>query len=136
MAQYDKPLPNVNEDNKEFWGGCKAHELRFQKCKACFHIRWPASMICPMCYSRDTQWVVASGKGKVYTFAVYHVAYHRGFKHDLPYVVADVELDEGPHILTNIVGCHPDEVRCDMPVAVTWEDITEEFSLPKFRPIL
>ncbi len=132
---YNKPLPNVDGDTREFWTGCKEHELRFQKCKDCGHIRWPASMICPMCYSRDTQWIIASGKGKVYTFVVYHVAYHRGFEDDLPYVVADVELEEGPRLLTNIVGCRPDEVKCDMPVEVTWEDITEEFSLPKFRPI-
>ena len=135
MVDYNKPLPHVNEDTKAFWTGCKAHELRFQKCKDCGHIRWPASMICPMCYSRDTQWIIASGKGKVYTFVVYHVAYHRGFVDDLPYVVADVELEEGLHLLTNIVGCRPDEVKCDMPVEVTWERITEEFSLPKFRPI-
>jgi len=135
MVDYNKPLPNVNQDSKEFWTGCKVHELRFQKCKDCGHIRWPASMICPLCYSRDTQWIVASGKGKVYTFVVYHVAYHPGFKDDVPYVVAVVELEEGPHLLTNIVGCKPDEVRCDMPVEVTWEDITEEFSLPQFRPI-
>jgi uncharacterized OB-fold protein len=135
MVTYNKPLPNVNGDTREFWTGCKAHELRFQKCKDCGHIRWPASVICPMCYSRDTQWIVASGKGKVYTFVVYHVASHRGFVNDLPYVVADVELEEGPHLLTNIVGCRPDEVKCDMPVEVTWEDITEKFSLPKFRPI-
>ena len=135
MVDYNKPLPNVNEDTREFWTGCKAHELRFQKCKDCGHIRWPASMICPVCHSRDTQWIIASGRGKVYTFVVYHVAYHRGFEDDLPYVVADVELEEGPRLLTNIVGCRPDEVKCDMPVEVTWERITEEFSLPKFRPI-
>ena len=62
---YNKPLPNVDGDTQEFWAGCKEHELRFQKCKDCGHIRWPASMICPMCYSRDTQWIIASGKGKV-----------------------------------------------------------------------
>ena len=61
---YNKPLPNVNEDTKEFWSGCKEHELRFQKCKDCGHIRWPASMIFPMCYSRDTQWIVASEKAQ------------------------------------------------------------------------
>jgi len=135
MADYNKPLPEVNEDNKEFWTGCKSHELRFQKCKSCGHIRWPASIICPICHSRDLQWIVASGKGKIYTFAVYHVAYHRGFENDLPYTVADIELEEGPHILSNIVGCSHHKVRCDMPVVLSWEDITEEFSLPKFRPL-
>ena len=47
---------------------------------------------------------------------------------------AIVELDEGPHLLTNIVGCGPDKVKCDMPVEVIWDDISEEFSLPKFKP--
>ncbi len=87
-----------------------------------------------MCYSYDTEWIVASGKGKVYTFAVYHQAYYKVFENDLPYVTAVVELEGGPRLLSNIVGCSPEEVRCDMPVEVTWEDISEEFSLPKFKP--
>jgi uncharacterized OB-fold protein len=134
MGEYNKPIPNINGDTKEFWVGCKKHELRFQKCKACGHVRWPASIICPVCYSEETEWMVAKGKGRVYTFVVYHVAYHPGFVNGLPYVVADVELEEGPRLLTNIVGCRPDEVKCEMIVEVTWEDVTEEFSLPKFRP--
>jgi uncharacterized OB-fold protein len=87
-----------------------------------------------MCYSNETKWIVTRGKGKVYSFVVYHVAYHPRFENDLPYVVADVELEEGPRLLTNIVGCRLDEVKCEMLVEVTWEDITEEFSLPKFKP--
>lgn len=92
-------------------------------------------MICPVCYSEDSGWVVSSGKGRVFTFVVYHQAFLRAFESDLPYVVAIVELEEGPHILTNIIGCEPDGVRCDMPVEVTWEDVTEDFSLPKFHPL-
>jgi uncharacterized OB-fold protein len=134
MGEYNKPLPNVNDDSKEFWAGCKEHQLRFQKCQACGHLRWPPSIICPMCYSKETKWIVARGKGKVYTFAVYHVAYDPAFEKDLPYVVADVELEEGPRLVTNVVGCRPDEVRCEMLVEVTWDDITEQFSLPKFKP--
>ena len=87
-----------------------------------------------MCYSSETEWIVASGKGTVYTFGVCHHTYHRAFENELPYVIAIVELEEGPQILTNMVGCSPEEVRCDMPVEVTWEDVTEEFSLPKFKP--
>lgn len=134
MNTYTKPLPNVNDDNKEFWTGCKAHQLRFQRCQSCGHVRWPASMFCPLCLARKREWIVPKGKGRVYTFAVYHVAYHPGFEKELPYVVAIVELDEGLRLLTNIVGCPPEEVTCDIRVEVTWEDVTEEFSLPKFRP--
>lgn len=134
MGEYNKPLPNVNGDTKEFWAGCKEHQLRFQRCKSCGHVRWPASFICPMCYSKETKWIVAEGKGKVYTFAVYHVAYYPAFEIELPYVVVDVELEEGPRLINNIVGCQPDEVKCEMPVEMVWNDITEEFSLPKFKP--
>ncbi len=65
---------------------------------------------------------------------MYHVAFHPAFKSDLPYVTAVVKLAEGPFILTSIVGCNPSELECDMPVEVVWDDSSEEFSLPKFRP--
>lgn len=136
MPAYEKPFPRINDDNREFWTGCRKHELRFQKCRVCGHVRWPPSILCPKCHSRDTEWIVALGKGRIYTFVVYHVAYDPAFEPDLPYVVATVALEEGPHLLTNIVGCAPAEISCDMPVEVCWEDITEEFSLPKFRPAL
>ena len=130
----EKPLPQINSDTQPFWDGCRKHELRFQKCVACDHVRWPPSMICPECYDSRTEWIKAVGKGVVYTYAVYHRAFHPAFKDDLPYVSAVVELEEGPHLLTNIIGCRPDDVRCDMPVEVVWEDVIEEFSLPKFKP--
>ena len=132
---YEKPLPQPNPDTKPFWEGCRKHELRFQKCRNCGHVRWPPSIICPMCYSQDTEWIRASGKGKIYTFAAYHQAFHKAFENGLPYVTAIIELEEGPRLLSNIVGCKPQDVRCDMPLEVTWEDINEEFSLPKFKPI-
>ncbi|MFP3927779.1 MAG: Zn-ribbon domain-containing OB-fold protein [Desulfobacteraceae bacterium] len=134
MTDQQKPLPQVNGDNKEFWAGCREHRLKFQKCRSCGQVRWPAAMLCPRCHSTETDWIDASGRGVVYTFAVYHVAYIPAFKDELPYVVATIELEEGPHLLSNVVGCSPEVVRCGMPVEVVWEDVTDEFSLPKFRP--
>jgi len=132
---YEKPVPKPNSDTRAFWVGCKDHELRFQKCKECGHVRWPPSVVCPKCYSSETEWIVSKGKGRVYSFVVYHVAFHPSFRDEVPYVTAIVELQEGPHLLTNIVGCKASEIKCDMPVEVLWEDITEEFSLPKFKPV-
>ena len=91
-------------------------------------------MFCPECHTSQTQWIVACGKGSVYTFAVFHRSFHQAFEGDLPYVTAIVELEEGPHLLTNIIGCPPDQIHCGMPVEVTWEDVSKEFSLPKFMP--
>jgi len=131
---YEKPLPRINADNQLFWEGCKDHELRFQKCASCGHVRYPPSIVCPGCHCRDYQLIVSAGTGKVYTYAVYHTAYHPGFQGDVPYVVAVVELDEGPRLLTNIVGCTSEKVFCEMPVLVAWQDVTLEISLPMFTP--
>ena len=132
---YEKPLPKPNADTRPFWEGCQENQLRFQKCRHCDHIRWPPSFICPKCHSSDTEWIVASGKGMIYSYVVYHVAFHPAFENDLPYVTAVVKLAEGPYILTNIVGCDPSALKCDMPVEVVWDDTSQEFSLPKFKPV-
>jgi uncharacterized OB-fold protein len=132
---YDKPVPKLNADNRLFWEGCLKHELRFERCNNCGYVRWPPSYLCPWCHSTETNCMISKGIGRIYTFAVYHTAFHPGFAADLPYTVAVVVLDEGPHILTNIVGCQPDKVRCEMPVGVVWEDVDERITLPKFRPL-
>jgi uncharacterized protein len=130
---YTKPLPITSADTKAFWEGCRKHEIRIQKCSDCDHLRWPPAYLCPHCLSRNTQWIKASGRGTVYSYVVYHVAYDPVFREDLPYVVALVALEEGPHFLTNIVGCDPHEVACEMAVEVAWDDVAETVSLPKFR---
>gem|GEM_PF-5456312 len=101
---YEKPLPKVNADTERFWEGCRTHELRFQQCSTCGHVRFPPSVLCPQCHARELTWIAAGGTGKIYTYAIYHVAYYPGFLGEIPYVVAVVELDEGPRMLTNIVG--------------------------------
>ncbi|MCX7634979.1 MAG: OB-fold domain-containing protein [Syntrophales bacterium] len=133
MAQ-NKPLPKINADSRFFWEGCQTHELRFQKCTSCGQIRWPPALLCPHCLSAETETIKAAGRGTVYSFAVYHTAFDPAFRDDVPYVVAIVALEEGPHLITNIVGCHPADVSCDMAVEVIWEDSPQGLTLPKFRP--
>ncbi|MBS3758459.1 MAG: Zn-ribbon domain-containing OB-fold protein [Desulfobacterales bacterium] len=132
---YAKPLPQVNADTRPFWQGCRQHLLKIQKCKNCGLLRWPPAFICPACLSSEVEWVVAKGRGRVYSFAVYHSAYQPGFQDELPYVVALVDLDEGPRMITNIVGCDPGGVYCEMAVEIVWDDVSEAFSIPKFRPL-
>ncbi|MDP2918874.1 MAG: Zn-ribbon domain-containing OB-fold protein [Dehalococcoidia bacterium] len=132
---YQKPLPQPNADDKFFWDGCKQHRLLFQKCLKCGLVRWPPSILCPDCYSHDTEVIESKGSGELYTWAVYHRPYHPGFAGELPYITAVIELTEGPHFLSNMVGCKADDLKCDMPVEMVWDDITPEFSLPKFKPV-
>jgi uncharacterized OB-fold protein len=85
------------------------------------------------CGSTDLEFVDASGQGEVYS----HTTVHRSPLPDVevPYVVALVRLDEGPVLLTNIVDCPPDDVRCDMRVEVSWRALSDGRNLPVFRPV-
>ena len=76
-----------------------------------------------------------SGRGKVFSFVTFHRVYRPAFAQDVPYVVALVELEEGPRVLTNILGISHEDVRCEMPVEVVFDDYDDEISIPKFRPL-
>jgi uncharacterized OB-fold protein len=82
----------------------------------------------------DSEWVKLSGKGEVYSFIIVHRRYHPAFAADIPYVVAIIEVEEGLRMLSNVIGCKPDAVRIGMPVEVSFEDVSPEFALPKFKP--
>jgi len=135
MTDYTKPLPIITDDNREYWNYCKAHEFRMQKCRDCGHIRFPPNILCPKCHSMEAEWVKLSGRGKIYSFVVYRVPYHPGYTNDIPYDVAVIQLDEGPRMDSNITGIEISELKVDMPVEVYFDDVTEEVSLPKFRPV-
>ena len=134
MTTYEKPLPPVDEDTAPFWEYCKKHELRMQKCTQCGHVRYPPGVVCPQCHSMEAEWTKLSGKGKIYTFCIYHQIYHEAYSKDVPYAVATIHLDEGPRMLSNIVGCKLEDIKVDMPVEVYFEDVTDGFTLPKFKP--
>ena len=133
---YKKPIPSPSPETKRFWDGCKKHELWLPFCHDCQTFYWYPRDFCPSCFSWDTEWRRASGRGTVYTFAIQYRAWHPGFADDIPYVTALIDLEEGPRLYANLVGIEPDpkHVRCDMPVEVVFEDISDEISLPKFQP--
>ena len=134
MSDYAKPIPTPSEDSGPYWEAARNHELKLQQCRKCSAFRFPPAEVCSECTSEAYDWKPVSGKGRVFSFVIYHRAYHPGFQDEIPYVVGVIELDEGARMLSNVIGCKPEEVRCDMPVEVAFEDITEEMSLPKFRP--
>lgn len=132
--KYEKLLPRINEMSRPYWEGAKRHELLLQKCQECGHYRYPPGETCPSCLSDKLEWVKVSGRGSVYTWTVFHQAYHPAYKDDIPYAVVVVELEEGPRMITNLVNCRIEDIKVGMPVEVAFDDVTEEVSLPKFRP--
>jgi|SRR5271156_3288482 len=133
-APAAKPLPVPTLETRSYWEGCKAHELRIQRCAACGHYQFFPRMYCTRCMSDRVEWVRASGRGQVLSYTIVHRPVSAAFKDDVPYVVALVTLDEGPTMMTNIVGCSPESLAIGMAVTVVFEDWTEAISIPKFRP--
>ncbi|MCZ6890585.1 MAG: OB-fold domain-containing protein [Gammaproteobacteria bacterium] len=137
MADATRPLPNPNEpDTKDYWAATKDHELRYQKCDECGTIVFHPRRHCTGCLSPSLSWQTASGKGTVYTYSVVRQSYHPFFREHIPYAIAWVDLDEGPRLLTNIVGVDDPltDVHCGQRVEVDWED-HEELSIPLFKPV-
>ena len=133
-TQYQKPTPEINDENRAFWEGCRQGELRVQKCSNCGHIRH-LSPACPQCLKAEHEWVAASGRGTVYSWIVVHQRYNRAFEEDLPYNVTIVELDEGPRMVTSLVDVENQEIKAGTPVEVVFDRVTEEITLPKFKRI-
>ncbi len=131
---YRKPLPRIDEESRGWWEALARHELYFQRCRDCGTKRLYPRALCPSCLSSATEWVRASGRGTVYSFTVTHQNQAPGFRDELPYVLAIVELEEGVRLMTNVVGAAPDAVRIGMPVQVVFDDVTPEITLPKFGP--
>ena len=130
-----KPVPVVNPWAKPFWDAAREERLTIQKCTDCGKNIFYPRIACPECFSSNVEWVEASGRGTVYTYTVVENNCPSAFVVDLPYVVAVVRLEEGVQLLSNIVGCDPYEVTCDMPVEVVFEKLDDEFTLPKFKPV-
>ncbi len=91
--------------------------------------------VCPHCLGNDLEWRRVSGRGRLHTFTVVHRG-QKGFPIGPPYVIAIVELDEGPRMMTNLVGIDPDPAKLSigMPVEVVFQDVSAEVALPHFRP--
>ena len=133
-TEYQKPLPEITEETKEYWEGCKRHELRMQRCKECGTYVWYPQPMCHNCNSMNLEWTRVSGKGMVYSYTIIHHPTGRAWESEVPYAVVLVELPEGVRMVSNLVDCRQEDVKIGMPVEVVFDDVTQEITLPKFRP--
>lgn len=136
MSEWEKFMPVATEDSEEYWEHCSEDELYLQKCSDCGHVRMPPAVLCPKCLSEKGEWTRMSGRGKVWSFVVFHHAYYPGYEEDIPYNTAIIELEEGPRMHTNVVGCENEDLYIGMPVEVLFEPMEddEDIHLPKFKP--
>lgn len=131
----ERPLPRPNAMSEPFWAAARRHELRLQRCMECREIRYYPRPRCPNCQSGEYEWEKLSGQGSVYTYTVVHRPVARWFMDRVPLVCAIVELKEGVRVLSDLEEIEPERVDIGMAVEAFFEDVNEEISLLKFRPV-
>ena len=132
-----KPRPDVNDAaTAPYWEAVARHELTLPRCGDCGLVFLPPRQLCPGCWSGELSWQPISGGGTVWTFTEVHVAFYDDtWAADVPYVVAVVELDEGPRLLANIVDPDIERLSIGDRVAVVFEDRSEGVTLPMFQVV-
>src|SRR5215468_3127111 len=118
--ELERPLPQpITPEAKPYWEGLREQKLMLPRCRSCHRAFFYPRVVCPHCHASDIEWFQASGRGKLFSF-----------------VLAMIELEEGPRMMSNLVGIEPDpkKIRCDMPVEVVFEKLSDEITLPLFRP--
>jgi uncharacterized OB-fold protein len=133
-----KPLPEITPITRPFWEGTANGKLLMQRCAECRSWVWCPRPACVECGSEKLSWMPLGGRGKIFAFTVIReVVGHalRGFAGDIPYVTAWIDLDEGPRICSNVLGCPIEQIAIGMPVEVVFEKAGPGISLPKFRPL-
>lgn len=130
---FKELLPEITPLNAPFWEGLAAGELRTQQCGACGARQHPAESFCYACGSEDIAWKPSTGAGEIYSYIVVHQLYHPAFKEHLPYVVAIVQLDDGPRILGAMLGLEG-EPAIGLRVQAAFQKIDNENAILLFEP--
>lgn len=134
-AHKDKFLPSPRPETVYWWDSCRAHKLMIQQCSQCGEFQFYPRIICSSCMGNQIEWVQSSGLGKVLTFTVCRVPVSAAYAPEVPYVVALVQLDEGPRMMSNILEIDPESVVSGMRVEVIFQTWSDEITMPQFRPV-
>lgn len=132
-ARTGIPLPRPTELSKPHWDGCREGVLRVQRCRDCDSFVFIPQPVCTTCLGPNLRWVESSGRGTLYSYTVVHRPQRPVF--EVPYSVVVVELEEGWHMLSNLVGVEPGAIEIGMPLEVHFEPMSDEITLPFFRPM-
>ena len=128
-----KFLPSPQPGTEPFWEGCKRHQLLLQKCGECGTHQFYPRVICTSCSAGSLDWAESSGIGTVVSWTIVRHPVSEAYADDVPYVIALIKLQEGPTMMSQMIDCDPESVRSGMPVIVSFQDWTDDVSMPVFR---
>ncbi|MGH3166722.1 MAG: Zn-ribbon domain-containing OB-fold protein [Trebonia sp.] len=129
-------IPGMTDLTRPYWAAAREGRLVIQECGECRRLLHPPLPSCPdcHCHGRRLGWREVSGAGTVYSATIVRHATHVALADEIPYVVAIVELAEGPRLVTNITGCPPEDVAVGLPVRAIFRRVNDEIALPCFEP--
>ncbi len=131
MSAKQIPLPRPTTISQPYWDACQDERLTVQRCSDCGSYVFIPQPCCGECQSEKLEWVESSGRGTLYSFSTVYRPQQPVF--ETPYTVVVVELDEGYHLLSNLIGVEPEDVEIGMPLEVFFEKKSDEITLPYFR---
>jgi uncharacterized OB-fold protein len=132
-VDYDKLVPSPTPETQPYWDGLLEHRLRLQSCADCGKVRHYPRPMCDVCWSMNTNWIDASGRGTVHSWTITHYAFHPGFKGDLPYILLTVDLPEGVRMNAQARGIDASALRVGLPVKVAFDPVKADLTLPVFE---
>ncbi len=131
---FDRITQPVTEFNRPYFDGLAAHELRLQCCPHDQTYRFPAGPVCPVCLADDAEWVAVSGRARLWSWIRMHQKYFEAFDDERPYLVAFVELAEGPTMISTVIGTDPVDLMIDAELELDFRAVGEH-TLPVFRVV-
>ena len=134
MQALPKPEPRAEGLAGEFFAHAREGRLCFQRCNDCGAWRHLPRIQCASCGSTDWEWQPSCGRGRILSWTVTHEAVHPAFAAEAPFTVIVVELEEGVRMVSGLRELAPTELELDLPVEVVFEPISENVTLPYFRP--
>lgn len=132
----ERTVPAVTPISQPFFDAAREGTLVLQSCENCGGLWFPPTTNCPTCLSDAVMWKPVSGKGRIWSWIRMHQPYMSAFKDEIPYVVAFIELEEGPTLVSGLSGFDDAQIACDVPVEVTFEELGPDATpMPFFKPV-
>lgn len=135
-----KPIPVPDAASAPFFAGALEGKLLLLRCQTCgtfmsptAYLRVPVRPRCVRCFSSELGWAESGGRATLYSFAIMHQLYHEAFAAELPYNIALVETEEGVRLTSQVIDCPHEELRIGMPLLVTFERVSAQVAIPRFR---
>ncbi|MCY4500810.1 MAG: Zn-ribbon domain-containing OB-fold protein [Alphaproteobacteria bacterium] len=125
-----RPMPGPSIDSKPYWDGLKECRLLLQQCGDCGAVRHYPRPMCAECHSLEVSWIESSRQGRLYSWTEVHHPFVPGFRDEIPYVMATVELEEGVRLQCQMLDAASADLGLDLPVEIIFREVQDGLVLP------